>query len=259
MANQEIKDGATRRGGVLCFASLTLALALTPAHAGDLELARSVVSGGGGASLGGENVRLDATVGQPAAGAGLSGGRFSIQLGFWTALPPALEIVSAVSRKPHGTTGTFDVPLPRTGPAGVECRTGGSGGNYQVVVTFASAVTVGGLSITSIDGVASGTHTVFGSVVTIELAGVSNAQTVGITLTNVTSGTAVGDVFVPMGVLAGDTNGNGAVTASDIGQTKAVSGQIANGANFRTDVNASGAITASDIGLVKSRAGTQLP
>ena len=62
-----------------------------------------------------------------------------------------------------------------------------------------------------------------------------------------------------MAILVGDTNGNGSVTASDIGQTKAQSGQPTTAANFRTDVNANGSITASDIGLVKSMSGTALP
>ena len=34
-----------------------------------------------------------------------------------------LAILSAVSRKTHGAAGTFDVPLPLTGPPGVESRT----------------------------------------------------------------------------------------------------------------------------------------
>jgi hypothetical protein len=76
----------------------------------------------------------------------------------------------------------------------------------------------------------------------------------------VSNGDTTADIFVPMGVLVGDTNGSGAVTASDIGQTRAQSGQAVTVANFRTDVTANGgSINASDVGLVKSRAGTQLP
>jgi hypothetical protein len=160
----------------------------------------------------------------------------------------------------HGTSGTFDIPLPRSAPAGVECRTGGSGRNFQVVVTFANAVSVGGLSVMSIDGQASATHSVNGAVVTINLSAVANAQTLGITLTNVTSGAVAGDVFIAMGVLVGDTTGSGSVTASDIGQTKSRSGQLVDSSNFRSDVTANGgAINASDIGLVKSAAGSVLP
>jgi hypothetical protein len=62
-----------------------------------------------------------------------------------------------------------------------------------------------------------------------------------------------------MGVLLGDTNGNGFVNATDIGQTKAQSGQPVTSGNFRTDVNFNGAINATDIGQVKAQSGTQLP
>ena len=51
----------------------------------------------------------------------------------------------------------------------------------------------------------------------------------------------------------------GAVSASDIGQTKSVSGQVVSNANFRADVNANGSLNASDIGQVKSTSGTALP
>src|SRR6202035_769391 len=38
--------------------------------------------------------------------------------------------VSAVSRKTHGSAGTFDVDLPLIGQPGVEDRTGGASGNH---------------------------------------------------------------------------------------------------------------------------------
>ena len=53
----------------------------------------------------------------------------------------------------------------------------------------------------------------------------ANGQTLGITLTNVSDGTNAGDVFVPMGLLIGDTTGNGVVNASDVSLTKLKSGQ----------------------------------
>ena len=81
-----------------------------------------------------------------------------------------------------------------------------------------------------------------------------------ITLTNVNNGISSGDVVIPFRVLIGDSTGNGSVTATDIGQVKAQSGQPVTGANFRADLTANGgSITASDIGLVKSASGTQLP
>jgi hypothetical protein len=96
--------------------------------------------------------------------------------------------------------------------------------------------------------------------VTVDLAAVANVQTVGITLTNVSTGSDTGDVFIPFKVLVGDVNRSGSVTASDVSQVKSASGQSVSSANFTNDVNVSGgSIGASDIGLVKSTAGAQLP
>jgi len=171
----------------------------------------------------------------------------------------ALEVVSAVSRRTHGGSGMFDIDLPRTGLAGVECRAGGAGGTYQVVVTFATTVTVGGVSVVSINGQAGATQTVNGSVVTVNLSGVANAQTIGITLTEVSNGSTTGEVFVPMGVLVGDTNGNGFVNAGDSLQTRNRAGQATDATNFRSDVNTDGSINSGDTLVVRSRAGTALP
>lgn len=165
---------------------------------------------------------------------------------------------AAVARKLHNGV-PYDVALPLNGPMGVESRTAGPGGSHQVVVTFGSAVSVGGHSIIGDGGVAAATRSVSGGVVTLDLNGVANAQALGITLMNVNDGTNVGDVFVPMGVLLGDTSGNGSVTASDISQAKASSGQPISTTNFRADINANGSINSSDIGLVKSQSGMQLP
>ena len=42
--------------------------------------------------------------------------------------------VTAVSRKTHGTAGTFDINLPLTGTPGIECRTGqGTNSNFMVI------------------------------------------------------------------------------------------------------------------------------
>jgi len=49
------------------------------------------------------------------------------------------------------------------------------------------------------------------------------------------------------------------VNATDVGQTKAQSGQPVTGANFRQDMTPNGNINASDIGLVKSQSGQSLP
>jgi N-acetylneuraminic acid mutarotase len=56
---------------------------------------------------------------------------------------------SAFSRKTHGAAGTFDVPLPLTGNVGIECRSGGAANDYQMIINFATTVTVGSASVTS--------------------------------------------------------------------------------------------------------------
>ncbi len=72
-------------------------------------------------------------------------------------------------------------------------------------------------------------------------------------------GTNAGDVGIPLGILLGDTNNSGTVSATDVSQTKSQAGQTITPSNFRTDVNANGGINATDVGLVKSQAGAQLP
>jgi len=85
---------------------------------------------------------------------------------------------------------------------------------------------------------------------------VANAQTIQVTLYGVNGST---NFVIPMSILVGDTNGNGAVNASDVSQVKSRVGQQINAANFRSDVNANGYIDAADIALVKSSLGTGLP
>src|SRR4029077_18388645 len=66
-----------------------------------------------------------------------TGGRYCAQ-----SQAPVVE--SASSRKIHGAAGAFDIPLPLTGPTGIECRTTGGTNDYTLVVTFAGNVTVTG-------------------------------------------------------------------------------------------------------------------
>jgi CSLREA domain-containing protein len=170
--------------------------------------------------------------------------------------PPAP--LSIVSRKVHGSAGAFDIDLLAT-PAQTECRSGGAAGTYQLVLTFADEVSVTDLEVSSSDNQATATVSYNGPVLTIDLAQVANAQTIALHLVNVSDEARTGDIVIPFHVLLGDTNGNGSVTASDIGQTKGASGQPVTTANFRTDVNANGAINSTDISAVKSVSGTQLP
>lgn len=169
------------------------------------------------------------------------------------------HLTSAVSRKAHGTAGTFDINLPLTGEPAVECRS--SGGNHTLVITFSNTMVSGNASVTSGTGSVAGSPVFNGNSMTVNLTGVADMQKVIVMLRNMTDNSAqvMPDTPVSINILAGDTNGNKTVNASDVGQTKSASGQTITAANFRADVNASGAIGAPDISLVKANAGHSLP
>jgi uncharacterized protein (TIGR02597 family) len=179
------------------------------------------------------------------------------QTAFWTNSMP-VRAAAAVSRKTHGSAGAFDIDLPLAGTPGVECRD--SGGNHTIVFTFPAPVTVSGAAVTSgTAAVGAPVLSEAGSKVTVHLTGVATIQRITVTLLGVSDGLNLNDVAVRMGVLPGDTNGNGEVNASDIGQTKSQSGQAITAANFRQDVNANGTMSSSDVGLIKANSGAVLP
>jgi hypothetical protein len=166
--------------------------------------------------------------------------------------------INAVSRKVHGVAGTFDVGLPLVGTPGIECRSGGATNDYQVVVTFGGPVTFSNAQVTQGTGSVSSTS-MNNNQVFVNLTGVTNAQTIQVTLFAVNDGTVTTNVTIPMSILVGDTTANGVVNSSDIAQTQSQSGQPVTASNFREDVTANGAINSSDIALVQSKSGTGLP
>ncbi len=168
---------------------------------------------------------------------------------------PAMQ--GAASRLTHGVAGTFDAPMPLDG-TGVESRNGN--GNYTIVLHFDRELASGSAMVTSGTGNV-GSVSFSGNDMLVSLTGVTDVQRLTLTATNVTStsGGILASTSLQVGFLIGDTNGNGAVNASDISQTKAQSGNATDASNFRTDVNVNGAINASDISTVKSRSGTALP
>lgn len=178
-----------------------------------------------------------------------------------TVEPSIPQLVSVVSRKVHGAAGSFDIPVPLGGTPAVECRSGGAGNQHTLVFTFENTLTsVGSVAVT---GGGSGTGVIDNTdqhryIATV--TGVANAQTITVTLNDVhDTANNVGAVSAMLGILLGDTSGNGLVNASDISQTKSQSGQAVTTSNFRNDVNVNGAINASDISTVKSASGTALP
>src|ERR1700730_2783944 len=112
--------------------------------------------------------------------------------------PGAPVAQSAFSRKVHGGASAFDIPLPLTGNVGIEDRSGGATNDYQMIINFATTVTVGSASVTSGTG-SVGSFTVTGAQVTVNLTGVTNAQRITVTLIDVNDGIHMGNVPVSMG------------------------------------------------------------
>jgi hypothetical protein len=184
-------------------------------------------------------------------------------------LPPRVIPTGAVSRKTHGAAGPFDVNLPLvpiSGAVGIEDRSGGVNGDYRIVVSFVNPVTVSGSttpppSAATMTGTGTvSSITVAESEVTVNLTGVTDMQRITVTLLNVSDGTSTNNIDVSMGVLIGDVQENGSVSAGDIGFTKQQSSPgTVTASNFRTDINANGAVNAADIAMVKSKSGDVLP
>jgi hypothetical protein len=174
---------------------------------------------------------------------------------------PELALGAAVSRKPHGAAGNFDVTLPLVGTPGVECRAGGANSNYTLLITFSNPVVSGNALVTGGMGSVTGAPVFSGSTMTVDLTGVANAQTVTVTLSNVTDSFSqvLPDTMVRAGFLTGDTNGDGFVNTGDAIQTRNRSGQAADSTTFRSDVNTDGIVNSGDTIAVRTRSGTSLP
>jgi hypothetical protein len=177
------------------------------------------------------------------------------------AMIPLLAPTSAVSRKTHGGEGAFNIPLPLTGTPGVECRSGGASGLHTFVVTFSNAVTSGSATVSSGTGTIAGTPSFSGNTMSFGVTGVTDVQTLTITLNGVTDsfGQVLPATAFPVHMLIGDINANKTVNTSDIGAVKGQSGFAATATNFRADLDANGTVTSSDIGRVKASSGNTVP
>src|SRR4051812_12989264 len=185
------------------------------------------------------------------------------------AVSATLPAPGVVSRKTHGAAGTFDIPLPLNGSAGVECRTPGSNGSYQMIFTFDRPVASAGS--VSINGNASQAPAAAGgsnpsvasnpNQVAVNLENVANAQHLVVTLSNVrdTSGNTFGPVAGRMDVLVGDVSANARTDAGDQTQVRNNSVATPNQQTFRMDVNCSGRIDAGDQTVVRNNSVTTIP
>jgi hypothetical protein len=177
-------------------------------------------------------------------------------------VPPPVQLSRVVSRKVHGSAGTFDIDV--TSGNSIECRSGGASGDYTLVLTFGNP-----LAGVSGAGVTSGTGSVSASNVDpndthnyiVNLTGVANAQTISVSLTNVSDsgGEFSATVPVSMGVLLGDVNGSRRVDAADVSSVRQQTLQFVTGSNFRNDINTTGRIDAADVSIARQQTLTSLP
>ncbi len=184
------------------------------------------------------------------------------------ALTP-VQLISAVSRKTHGSAGTFDIvldcpPCAGLAPLGIECRSGGANGDHTLVFTFTNTLTsAAGASITSGSGLVSGNNIDSNDAhnYIVNLTGVTNAQLITVSLTNVTDsvGNFSSAVSASMGVLVGDVDASRRVDSTDVFQVRQQSLQNANSSNFRMDVDESGRIDSTDIFITRQQTLTSLP
>jgi hypothetical protein len=173
-----------------------------------------------------------------------------------------LQLTRVLSRKVHGSAGTFDVDL--TNGNGIECRSGGANGEYTLLFAFANPLMkVDSATITAGTGSVASSHIDPDDAhnYVVNLTGVTNAQRITVGLSNVSdsAGNIGGLVSGQMSVLIGDVNGNGLVNSTDTSLVRAQSGQAVTNSNFRADVNASGLINSTDASVVQGRSGTGLP
>ncbi len=177
--------------------------------------------------------------------------------------------INAVSRQTHGAAGAFDIPLPLTNSVGVECRSGGATGDYQIVLTFAAPVTVTGnpqAQITSGIGQIGtggtsngGVVSVNGAIVTVPLTNVANAQRITLTLFGASDGANTNNVTCRWASCWATPTATVLSTRATPRKRAAAPVRRTNATNFRSDVNADGLINSGDTTVVRAKSGTSLP
>jgi uncharacterized protein (DUF1800 family) len=127
----------------------------------------------------------------------------------------------------------------------------------QLVCRFSQAIASADAAVTAGKATA-GKLSFKHNLVSVDLTGVADAQTVTVTLTNIKNknGEALASAAVTFRVLQGDVDASGERTSADVDVIKtrmaARRGKLTNGANFRSDVNRSGTLTQEDVALVQA-------
>ena len=177
---------------------------------------------------------------------------------FALTINPALALLSAVSRKTHGASGTFDLPLmfDPTSNATVEPRLGGPTTlifNFNTNVAAAGGVLdAGSFSLTNVTYSAA---SISSSNLTLNLTNAVDQSQVSVVLSGITdlAGNPLsGTNAVRIRSLYGDVNQSGTVNAVDLQQVKNNLLATLTPANFLCDINCSGTINAVDLQQIKN-------
>jgi hypothetical protein len=168
-----------------------------------------------------------------------------------------LKLLSAASRK-----GQFEIDLPLTGTPGIECRSGGANGNFQLVLTFDNelasvddaAISCGNIRNTKIN--AADPHLLIVNLSRVRC----NTQNVTLTVSGMHDivGHTLASATVTVSFLLGDTTADGIVNFMDVRQVKADQGQTTDETNYREDLDVSGQIDQADLAIVRRERGMML-
>lgn len=170
--------------------------------------------------------------------------------------PSSPAIVAAVSRKAHGTAGTFDIDVASS--SAIESRRDGA---TEIVVSFSKPIQrlTGTLQDVAVSQGAVTALTASGNTLAIGLTGTAGSQAVVLSFPGIADAQNAAAVLTQtlcIRVLPGDASGDGSVNTSDYVAIRGRMGQEINASNCRYDVNADGSINTSDFISIRSRIGT---
>jgi T5SS/PEP-CTERM-associated repeat protein len=168
-------------------------------------------------------------------------------------------ITGAVSRKTHGSAGTFDLALALGSTVSVEPR---KDGPTTIVFTFSKSIAAADGRISanefSIGNAIYSSAAISGNTLTLNLATVADGTVVTVALSGISdlAGNTISGVSnLSVRALYGDVNRNGSVTIGDQQSVKNALGAAVTAANYLNDLNLSGGITIGDQQAVKNALG----
>ena len=163
--------------------------------------------------------------------------------------------------KTHGATGVFAAELATFPAPNIESRRGSAAGDHALQIAFARELASGAVMVTSGTARIVDPPTISGDAMSLNLAGVGDAQAVTLTFVELidASGRPMPDTTLRIGFLLGDSNRDSLVNAADVMQVRNRSGKAVNITNFSSDVNADGSINGADSLIVRAASGRSAP